>query len=105
MAILSSHFSIDLPESALREVPIPGFTGPITKKTVGNLATILQTGLCQAESDISANVGNPAVTATVDTLGKGSYTNCYKKSARLTGWSNSGAAFNYEIAWKRLTTD
>lgn len=106
MAILTSHFRVQNPESIQRTHNVPGVIGPVIKKLNTTYPIIIQDGYADAgdTTDLMAGKGDPTILSPVDALLHGTFTNCYKKDVQLDPErTGDGGMIKYTITWEKIS--
>ena len=110
--VRTKHYEVEKPQSRIIAYEVPGFSGTIEKRLNSRGIVIRETGWTDTDSTtldaLQQHAGDPSQTATVDTIGKGSYPTCYLESCRFFNWSvgESGTAkhVQYERRWKQISS-
>lgn len=109
MSLYAKKFEVVSQGARIRFVDVPGFNGQVAKHLNKRGKIIIETGWCDTDegtlTDLHNAEGEPAVTRSINTLGKGTYI-CFLETARLTGRTrgdNTKAVHvEYERRWRQL---
>jgi hypothetical protein len=112
MAIRTHHYEVTKPQSKTVTWEIPGFDGVVEKLLVRRTETIREYGWTDTDAStlatLCANRGDPTVTVSINTLGRGTYT-CYLVDVQLIdrsiGDGSKASEVRYVRTWKPLTNN
>ena len=106
MAIRTRHYEVQPQGSNIILRNVPGFDGEIAKMLNRRGAIIREIGWVSTETDTIAALfsgeGNPSTLVTIDTLGKGTYTNCFLETCRLTGRTRGDGTKAVHVEYERV---